>query len=92
MVPVPFENGLRQRSNHFIIFHKQNGFGAAEELGRSSSRFGQLGCLLDSWKINLKGRAFAQLAIDPDVPAALFDNPVDGGQAQAGPASQLLSW
>src|SRR5258708_1003178 len=33
----------------------------------------------------------AWFAIDPDISAALFDDPVDGGEAQAGTASAFLS-
>ena len=46
--------------------------------------------LVNQRKVNLKSRAHADLRVDPDVAARLFDYSVDGGEAQARPFALRL--
>ncbi len=46
-------------------------------LGRRGCRSGWF---RDLWQVDLKGRPPADLAIDPDVPAVLLDDPITGRQ------------
>ncbi len=46
--------------------------------------------LFDAREIDLKARAEAESAIDPDVAAALLDDSVDGGEAEASSLSDFL--
>src|SRR5258708_23447489 len=69
-----------------------------EEDGFRSPLIDRLVCLnrwrhagfLDAREIDLEGCAFAGLAVNPNVAAALLDDAVDGGEAQSGPAAASL--
>src|ERR1700678_1568844 len=65
------EDGFRTRLS-------ENGFLGGDDLGDALGSFG------DSRQINLERRAFAGLARNPDVVAALFGDSVDRGETEAG--------
>src|SRR5207247_11291906 len=65
-------------------------FGAAMYRGSRMGRLAPLGDALDARQVDFEGRPFSGLAIHPDVPATLFDNAVDRGQAKTGPLSVLF--
>ncbi len=84
LVTLAFQHIARQMAHGRLIFHHQQGFRPARQRpglvrsGRDIQR------LLDSRKIDLEGRAFANLAVNADVTAGLLDDGLAGRQAQTG--------
>ena len=67
-----------------LIFHDQQGFRPARQRPGLDRSGRDIQRLLDSRKINLEGRAFANLAVNADVTAGLLDDGLAGRQAQPG--------
>src|SRR5207249_7348151 len=75
--PPSFENALGQLSDLFLILHDEQGLRSAHRGGWARGRFRGFRSLGHSRQIDLEGRAVAQLAVRPDVPAALLDDTVN---------------
>ena len=77
-VPEPLEEFAREIAHLGLVLDEQHGFRPAREGGgrRGVRRFGGG---VRAREIDLERRAGAGLAVDPDVPPALLDDPVHGG-------------
>src|SRR3990172_7387635 len=72
-----------------IVLHHQNRLASARDRSRRI-RSELLGSAVDLGEVDHERGPFPGLALDPDVPAALFDDAVDGGEPEAGAFSFLL--
>src|ERR1700688_2642353 len=66
-------------TNGFRVLSEQDCFAATECGYVQSILLGLLGGLVDPLEIYLKGGALIWLTVNPNVSAALFDDPVDRG-------------
>src|SRR6184192_1910266 len=66
-----------------FVLDEQDGLSALRARDRERGT-GGLELLDDARQVELERRASLRLALGPDVPAALLDDPVDGGEAQPG--------
>jgi hypothetical protein len=72
-----------QLPDRFFVLHQQDRFRAAERGVRNRS-WELLGGPLRLGQVNMETAALPFLALHDDVPAALFDDAVNGGETEAG--------
>jgi hypothetical protein len=86
LVAVTGEDPFRHLTQGHLVLHDQHRLPPWRPL--VGHRLGLRECYLGGdWQRDGEGRARARLGVDPDTPAGLGDDPVDGGQAQAGSCS-----
>ena len=83
LVALTGQDGADEVADGFFVFDQQDHFAAAL-IGKGRV----LWCVdfdqfVDPRQINFEGAAFAWLAVDPDVSAALLDDSVHGGKAES---------
>ena len=84
VVALRFQHVRNQMTHGRLIFHDQQCFGSARKRpGFDNLRRG-VQRLIHSRKINLEGRAPANLAVNADVAAGLLDDGLAGRQSQTG--------
>src|SRR6185436_14062558 len=85
MIAAVFERPAGQVPQAVIVFDDEDRF----RPGRQIEMLGHLGfrardAVHDAGKVDLEARAFARLAVHPDISTALLDDAVDGRQPEAG--------
>src|SRR4051812_22987776 len=76
-------------TNTVLVFGEQNGLVSVRERA-ANFRCRMRNLVLTARQVHLEGGAVADLAVDGDMPTALLDDPVDGGQTQSGSFSWFL--
>ena len=90
VVAVFGQNRMDYVANRLFILDEENGLRAALGEGSRLRDAGFLHGAVDTGQVDLKGAALAELAVHPDVAAALFDDAVNGRETQTGAASTFL--
>src|ERR1044072_2514068 len=85
------QNLTRQSTDDFLVFHEQDGFRPTGCGSFDAWVFGLLFLAVEVRQINLHGGATLRLAINPNVAAALFHDPVNSGQPETGTAAFVFS-
>src|ERR1039458_9621200 len=90
-VGLAFEKVADELAQHLLVFDHQDGFfTAADRLGHHGSLGGGLGGTSGGGEIDLERGADANLAGDFGPALVLFDDAVNGGQAQTGALANLF--
>ena len=90
---MPRERPLRDGANHILVFYEENGAAAPKFLSLflDLNGFSDLPSLYDvNGQIDDKACPLAHLRIGKNEPAGLFDDPIDGRKAKAGPLPDFL--
>src|SRR5256714_2197223 len=82
-VPPSLQHPLGQLADLFLVLHDEYRLRSTRRGGRAPRRLRRLRQLGHSREIDLEGGAVAQLAVRPDVPAALLDDTVDRGEPES---------
>src|SRR5256886_17042757 len=75
-IPPRLQHPLGQHADLFLVLHNKYRLRSTGRGGRAPGRLRRLRQLGHSREIDLEGGAVAQLAVRPDVPAALLDDAV----------------
>ena len=81
---------LARRRTASLVLHHQHRAGRLRLIDPPGQLLEALARSFHSGEIHREGAPVVQPAVDPDVPAALPDDPVHRGEAQPGAAAQLL--
>ena len=84
------QHPTRQASDRQLVLHHQHGARRPRLIAPPGQLLEALARSFHSGEIHREGAPVVQPAVDPDVPAALPDDPVHRGEAEPGAAAQLL--
>src|SRR5665213_1791595 len=89
-VPASLQNPSSQFAQAAGVLDEQDRLRAGGRRNRRPRGHQRYGDAFDAREIDLEGRAVPKLAVDPDGPAALLDNPVHGRESQPRALALLL--
>src|SRR4029453_17352834 len=84
LITTPLQHHARETANRVLIFHYQHGLRTVGEFFRRLRACVRFQDFLQRWQVDLECTALVWLAVNPDRTTALFDNPIDHGQSEAG--------